>query len=113
MQTGYKVLFGVVGTILGAGTLLYLATGRREEDSPFIPNSVEDHIDRLVAFLDRTIGKPWVDLGLDALQSRLSLSYPGMTGVLNAVFYAEQQGRRLGWIGVEKRAFAAQRLSYA
>lgn len=101
-----KVLAGVAA-VLG---LIYVATGRREEDSPFIPNVIEDKIDRLVAFLDQRVGKQWVNRGLDGLATFIARTYPEMSMVLGVVFEAEQQGRRLGWQGTQKRSFALQRL---
>jgi hypothetical protein len=112
MKPWLKVLLGVGSVALTGGTIAYLATGRREEDSPFIPNSIEGRIDRLVTWLDQHFSKRWVDHGLDALQRRLEGAHPALAGVLHAVFYAEREGRQRGWGGAQKRAFAVQRLAY-
>lgn len=105
-KTALKWLAGLAAAGLA---LTYLSTGRREEDSPLIPNVIEDQLDKLVAWLDGTFGKRWVNRGMDSLQRALSSQMPTYAQFLGAVHAAESSGFR----GVQKRRFAMQYLGNA
>ena len=98
---------GVAAATLTAVLGTYLAMGRRGKNAPLIPDLIEDRIDLVVAWLDRQLGKKWVDKGLDAIQSLLFSNLPQPLAMLaDRIFEAEQQGRKEGWTGVQKRDFA-------
>lgn len=101
------ILVGTAAALLTAGASAYLARGRRQEGSLFIPDAVEARIDKVVAWLDRQVGKQWVDKGLDIVQSLLFSNLPRPLAVLADVVYeAETKGRKKGWSGPQKREFA-------
>lgn len=105
-----KTALGVLALFaIGGLALTYLATGRREEDSPLIPNVIEDQIDKLVVWLDSKFTKRWVDKGLDRIQALLSLEMPSYASLLSVVHQAERSGHR----GVNKRQFAMRKLGYS
>jgi hypothetical protein len=82
--------------ILGASLLVgwvalsWLKTGRGENNSPLIPDAIEDPIDRVVATLNNIFGQRWVTAGLNALQAQLQVAMPGVAGLVDAVYQAEQ-----------------------
>lgn len=111
-----QLLWGV-GFAAAAGTVLYLATGKGEKNSPFIPDALEDQIDAAVDALNRRFGRVWVDHGLAALDEALRAALPSaIVGLLDAIVAVEQQTRQLRVAGqtvtsVQKRAMAVQKLA--
>ena len=105
-----KTFLGVLAGVAGFGLLVYLATGRREKNSSFIPDAIEDRIDKVVAWLDEKFGKRWVDQGLDMIQSSLFGSLPKPLALLgDAIYQAERVGTQQGWSGPQKRNYARSR----
>ena len=107
---------GVVGALVGLGVLAlgalglhYLTSGvGSENDAPFIPNSIEGRIDKVVEALNRTFGKRWVNQGLATLRRGLASVLPApLVALVDAVHVAEQQGLAFGWSGYQKRCQAA------
>lgn len=111
MDKHTKKLLGTVG-LAAAGALavgfgVYLTTGRRGKNSPYIPDAIEDRIDQVVAWLDTKLGKQWVDKGLDFVQSTLFSNLPmPLANLADAVFNAEKTGNQQGWTGAQKRDYA-------
>lgn len=111
MNKNTKKLLSTLGTV-AAGALVvgfgvYLATGRRGKNSPYIPDAIEDRIDQVVAWLDTKIGKQWVDRGLDFVQSTLFSNLPQpLAKLADVVFNAEKTGNQQGWTGEQKRDYA-------
>jgi hypothetical protein len=83
-------LMVVLGFAVAAGLLIYLKTGRGETDSPFLPNAIEDRIDRVVSALNQIFGPRWVTYGMNVLQSRLEAVMPGTAALVDVVYRAEQ-----------------------
>lgn len=111
MDKSKKKILGTVGVVaagaLAVGFGLYLATGRRERNSPYIPDAVEDRIDQVVGWLDSQLGKKWVDKGLDFVQSTLFSNLPQpLAKLAEVVFNAEKTGSEQGWTGAQKRDYA-------
>lgn len=75
---------------VGAALLLYLLGGRDKDSSRFLPDPVEDRIDRVVAALNRRFGKRWVDVALNVLQRQIEMTMPGAAALVSAVHRAER-----------------------
>ncbi|MCB9529775.1 MAG: hypothetical protein R3F65_09315 [bacterium] len=108
-STWTKGLLGAVGIGAVVGLGIYLLSGRREKNSPFIPDFIEDGIDRVIASLDRRFGKQWVDMGLDVIERFLTAQLPAtLASYAKVVFDAELMGRREGWSGRRKLEFVVE-----
>lgn len=111
MDKSTKKLMRAAG-LAAAGALVvgfgvYLATGRRDKNSPYIPDAIEDRIDQVVAWLDAQLGKEWVDKGLDFIQSTLLSNLPlPLAKLADVIFDAEKTGSQQGWTGAQKRDYA-------
>lgn len=102
--------WGLLGLVAGILALAWLKTGRDGQDSPFVPNAIEDRLDLLVATLNKEFDHQWVTYGLDFLQARLErMLPPQVTILLNVAFEAEQLSRHRPMTGPQKRQYAAQR----
>jgi len=101
-----------VGKVLlllgGAALLLYLRGGRGKDNSLFLPDPIEDRIDRVVAALNQRFGKRWVDVALDVLQRQVELTMPGAAALVSAVYRAERY--YAGQSGAAKKKAAKQAL---
>ena len=102
LAVGLTVLVGWVA-------LSYLKTGRGTNNSPLLPDTIEDPIDRVVGALNNIFGQRWVTAGLNALQAQLQVAMPGVAGLVDAVYRAEQNYGHL--TGAAKKQ-AAQRYAY-
>lgn len=101
-----------LAALAGGLFLLYKVTGLRNQNSPFIPDAIEDQIDSAVAALDRAFGKRWVDQGLNRVEQMVRASLNATApGLAEAIFAAEQVGRQTGMSGLQKRQHAIRRLS--
>lgn len=99
---GDSDLWKVAGAIALGGLFIYLATSRGKNNSPFLPDAIEDRINRLVAVLNEAFGQRWVNAGLDALQRYIEQTMPQLTGLLKLVFWVE---RNYGFVsGAAKKA---------
>lgn len=104
---GLKLLAG-----LGFVYLLYKATGLRGQNSPFIPDAIEDQIDRAIGLLDRSFGKEWVDHGLNAVEQLVRANFDAVApGLAQVIYSAEEVGRQLQLSGWEKKQRAVRQLS--
>jgi hypothetical protein len=82
---GYAALF--VGAVWG---LSYLANGRgKNNNSPFVPDAIENRMDDVVEALNDIIGRHWVTVTLDFLQARMALAMPGAAAFVRAAHWAE------------------------
>jgi hypothetical protein len=91
---GWKVALLFAGAFVG---LAILTGGRGEQNSPLVPDILEDQIDRAVAGLNRIFGRQWVNNRLDYLQAQLELAMPGVAALVSVLHWAEQQfGPRAG-----------------
>lgn len=80
------VLFAIGGVVL----LAWLLSGRGKQNSPLVPDAIENQLDRLVDALNGKFGHRWVAYGLDFLQAYLQRALPGPAGLLNTVLWVEQ-----------------------
>ena len=113
MRIPVKALLGLAvfgGTI---ALYTYLKTGAGAKKSPFLPEAIEDRIDNLVGWLNKRFGKRWVQRGLTTLQHAVELGMPGLAGVMNAVFAAEQATHGKGMTSKEKQTDARERVAKA
>lgn len=67
--------------------LAWLTTGRGQDNSPLIPDKIEDRIDFVVNSLNKRFGSQWVTFGLDALQGYLEKAFPQVAGLIHAVYW--------------------------
>jgi hypothetical protein len=81
-------LVGVVGAFIG---LAWLLSGRGQNNSPLVPDALEDQIDLAVESLNQQFGHQWVTLGLDKLQGHLEKTYPQIAWLVHALLAVEQQ----------------------
>lgn len=100
----------VVVVLLAALGIAYLSTGRGEQNSPLIPDSIEGKIDLVVKALNDHFGHQWVNYGLDALQSYLQRAFPQVAAFVYVVYEVEQLSKNnfnaMG--GPAKQQLAAQ-----
>jgi hypothetical protein len=100
--------WGFLGGILVVVGLIYLKTGRGENDAPLIPNSLEGKIDLVVAALNQQFGHQWVGVALDALQAHIERTVPQVAALVNAVQAAEKAYRNIPNAGSAKKQYALQ-----
>lgn len=98
--------WALLGLLLAAVGLIYLKTGRGEDDSSLIPNTLEGKIDLVVAALNQRFGHQWVNLGLDILQAHIERTVPQVAALVNAVYSAEQAYRHIPKAGYAKKQAA-------
>ena len=100
-----------LGVTIGALLLYYLQTGvGKENDAALIPNSLEGKIDSLVATLNQTFGKRWVDIGLYELKSYLQDRLPApLVKLIDTVSSVELISRRIPMISYAKQQLAVQK----
>lgn len=86
---------GVGIVILGAfWGLSYLQRGRGQDNSPLVPDFIEDPIDRVVAGLNNAFGHQWVTRALNVLQAHIERTMPEVAGLVSVVHRAEQAYRQ-------------------
>jgi hypothetical protein len=84
--------------VLGAGALFlgafwylaYLKSGKGENNSPFVPDAIENRLDHVVAALNQQFGQYWVNTALSFLQRHIELAFPGTAALVNAAHWAER-----------------------
>lgn len=103
---GSDALSVLLLTGLAALTLIYLRTGRAQTNSPLLPDSIEDRIDRVVAALNGAFGPAWVNFGLNALQAQIERTMPGVAVLVGAVYRVEQAYGRAPRAGAIKKQAA-------
>jgi hypothetical protein len=99
----------VLAFIGGVALLTYLASGKGKNNSPFIPDALEDQIDGVVEALNSMFGQHWVNVALNYVQSQMALAMPGAAALVNAVHWVERNYR--GQPGAIKKQAALQALS--
>ena len=89
---------GKVLLLLGSAALVaYLIGGRGKNNSPLLPDAIDDPIDRVVGALHNMFGQRWVNVALNYLQTQMELAMPGTAAFVKAVHWAEQNyGRHPG-----------------
>lgn len=104
-------LIGLLMIGLGAFGLYYLIAGPdRENNATFIPDAIEDRIDRLVETLNIRFGKNWVYLGIAALKLALRRALPKpMVALVDVVYAVEQESKRMPMTSTTKRQLAVTR----
>jgi len=93
----------IAGAVLLGVALVYLVTGRGRNNSLYIPDALEDRIDRLVDALNGAFGQRWVDYGLDALQAHIERTMPQLAALTRVVYWAERQYRFHSHAGAAKK----------
>jgi len=92
--------------LLGFGAafvaLAWLTSGRGQNNSPLIPDSLEDQIDLAVDSLNRHFDHQWVTYGLNALQTHLERTQPQVAWLVRVLYEVEQQSK--GWPPMTKQA---------
>lgn len=103
---------GDVGQVLlvlgGVALLAYLIGGKGKNNSPLLPDFIDDPIDRVVAALNNMFGQHWVNLALTYVQAQMELAMPGAAALVNAVHWAERN--YAGQPGAIKRRAARRKL---
>jgi hypothetical protein len=104
MSDGEKLLVGV-GVGLGLIGLYYLTAGYGDENNAaLIPDSLENHIDRVVNTLNANVGKEWGYQGAEALKFILRKALPPyLVALVDVVYTVEQETRRVHITGDIKR----------
>jgi hypothetical protein len=92
----------------GVALLAWLLSGRGKQNSPFIPDAIENQLDRVVETLNQRFGHRWVTYGMDALQTYLQRAFPVPAALLNAILWVEQNYVHLN--GSAKRQIAVNAL---
>ena len=92
-------LLGLAATFVG---LAWLTSGRGQNNSPLVPDSLEDQIDLAVDSLNKHFDHQWVNYGLDALQAYLERTQPQVAWLVRVLYAAEQQSK--GWPLMTKQA---------
>jgi hypothetical protein len=78
----------VVGTFW---FLSYLQSGRgTSNNSPLVPDAIEDPMDRVVEALNDAFGHQWVTRTLNVLQAHIQRTMPEVAGLVSLVHWAEQ-----------------------
>ena len=100
-----KVLLFIGG---GALVLYYAHAGRGEENNAaFLPDSLEDRVDRLVARLNGRFGQAWVDRSLDVLSFYLKTVLPSNVVTLVSVIHqVELRSRQVQMTSFQKQQAA-------
>lgn len=101
-------LLGLAAAFVG---LAWLTAGRgQNNNSPLIPDGLEDQIDLAVDSLNKRFGHQWVNFGLNVLQAYLERTQPQVAGLVRVVYAVEQQSKGNFWpmTGLDKRHAAVQ-----
>ncbi|HYX72552.1 MAG TPA: hypothetical protein VE732_07260 [Nitrososphaera sp.] len=104
MSDGDKLILIGLGAI-GVIGLYYLTAGYdRENNAAFIPDALENRIDRVVDALNTKVGKNWVTWGAGQLKSYLRNALPpSLVALVDVAYVVEQEARRVGTAGHTKR----------
>jgi hypothetical protein len=91
-------LLGLVGAFFG---LAWLVGGRGQNNSPLIPDPLEDQIDLAVDSLNEGFGHQWVTYALDEIQRYLKWTHPHVAWLVYRLHNVEQQSQ--GWTLMTKQ----------
>jgi hypothetical protein len=101
----------IAGLILvGGAALYYLQTGLgKQNDSTFLPNTLEMRIDSLISALNDRFGKRWIDLGVAFLKYNLQHALPAaVVTLIDVVAKVETTSKSRLMTSCEKRQLAVQ-----
>jgi len=94
------------GPIIGIAALLglvYVATGKGEDDSKSIPDELEKPIDDAIATLNARFGHQWVDAGLGFVDAYLRrVLPPQLVALANIIIQVERASRQAQLSGQPK-----------
>jgi hypothetical protein len=93
------ILFGIAFV-----SLAWLISGRGQNNSPLVPDALEDQIDFAVDSLNKQFGPQWVTLGLDRLQAHLESTYPQIAWLVYGLLAVEQQS--IHWLPMTRLALS-------
>lgn len=95
------VVLGLLGVFVG---LAWLVSGRGQDNSPLIPDGLENQIDFAVDKLNKQFGHQWVTFGLDELQGHLEKTYPQIAWLVYTLLAVEQES--ISWPLMTKLALS-------
>lgn len=101
-------LLGLLATFV---SLAWLISGRDENNSPLIPDALEDQIDLAIDSLNKYYGHQWVTFGLNAAQGYLERTQPHVAWLVHVLYAVEQQS--IGWPLMNKLAMSQTKKSTA
>lgn len=94
------------GGIIGLAALLglvYVATGKGEDDSKSIPDELEKPIDDAIAALNARFGHQWVNEGLGLVDAYLRRALPPqLVALANIIIQVERASRQVQLSGQPK-----------
>ena len=110
---GWGTALVVGGTAILAGTWYYLKAGAgAEKNAAFIPDLVEDPIDRIVDFLNVNVGRNWVEMTRSTLEKAIEHALPPkIVGLLNVIYRAEVLATENRIEPSAKKAWAQNRIA--
>ena len=85
-----KLVLGGLAVVGAVWALSWLQTGRGTNNSPLVPDAIEDPLDRVVAALNDKFGHQWVDRTLNVLQAYIERTMPEVAGLVSLVHRAER-----------------------
>ncbi len=98
--------------LLGLGAafvgLAWLVSGRGQNNSPLIPDRLEDKIDLVVESLNKQFGHEWVTYGLNILQAHIERTLPQIAWLVRVLYMAEQAYRYMPKAGNNKKQYVLQ-----
>ncbi len=95
----------LAGVALVGGVVAYAITGR---------DPVEEQIDKLVSALNRTFGKGWGGLAINAIKGVLGNTVTAeLLAFVEVIHRVERYGTQQGWTGLQKRGSATASLRAA
>lgn len=104
-KSDWEKLF--IGLLTGAGVigLYYLTAGAgQENNAALIPDSIENRIDRLIATLNKQVGKDWGNRSVEALKGVLRrVLPPHLVALVDVVYAVEQEYRGIQLASNAKR----------
>lgn len=101
------------GAIIGIAALLglvYVATGKGEDDSKSIPDELEKPIDDAIAVLNARFGHQWVDAGLGLVDAYLRrVLPPQLIALANIIIQVELASKQAQLSGQPKMSGEAKK----
>jgi hypothetical protein len=101
------LVFLGVATVVAIG-YAWLTSGRGQNNSPLIPDRLEDQIDLVVEELNKEFGHQWVTYRLNDLQSHIERTWPQLTAWVRLLLLAEQAYSHISKAGSAKKQYALQ-----
>lgn len=97
-------LLGLLGVFFG---LAWLVSGRGQDNSPLVPDPLEDQIDRAVDSLNKWFGHQWVTFTLNQLQAHLERTRPEVAWLVYTLLAVEQES--INWPRMTKLALSQRK----